>query len=96
MHPALQAKLAQALISSIQLANENGYQLQLIIETHSETIVNYFGTAIAKNMLKQQDVSVVLFDKNHRTKYTQVQRSNYDQDGFLRNWPIGFFAPKEW
>ena len=96
LHPALQAKLAQALVSSIQLANENGYHLQLIIETHSETIVNYFGAAIAKNILQQQDVSVILFDKDLQTKYTKVQRSNYDRDGFLVDWPIGFFAPKEW
>lgn len=96
LHPALQAKLAKALLSSIQLAKENGYHLQLIIETHSETIVNYFGMAIANGALQKQDVSVVLFDKNLQTKHTQVQSSSYDQDGFLLDWPIGFFAPKEW
>lgn len=96
LHPALQARLAKALLSSIQLAKENGYHLQLIIETHSETIVNYFGLAIANGALQKQDVSVVLFDKDLQTKHTQVQSSSYDQDGYLQNWPVGFFAPKEW
>lgn len=95
LHPALQAKLAKALLSSIQLAKENGYYLQLLIETHSETIVNYFGMAIAKGALQNQDVSVTLFDKDFQTKHTQVQSSSYDKDGFLFDWPIGFFAPKE-
>lgn len=96
LHPALQAKLAKAFLSSIQLAKENGYHLQLIIETHSETIVNYFGMAIANSALQKQDVSVVLFDKGLQTKHTQVRSSSYDQDGYLQNWPVGFFAPKEW
>ena len=96
LHPALQAKLAKAFLSSIQLAKENGYFLQLIIETHSETIVNYFGMAIANGNLQKEDVSVVLFDKNLRTKHTQFKSSSYDQNGFLLDWPIGFFAPKEW
>lgn len=96
LHPALQARLAKALLSSIQLAKENGYHLQLIIETHSETIVNYFGMAIANGALQKQDVSVVLFDKDLQTKHTRVQGSSYDQDGYLQNWPVGFFAPKEW
>ncbi len=96
LHPALQAKLAKALLSSIQLAKENGYYLQLIIETHSETIVNYFGMAIANKVLQKEDVSVVLFDKDIQTKHTLVKSSSYDQDGFLLDWPLGFFAPKEW
>lgn len=96
LHPALQAKLAKALLSSIQLAKNNGYNLQLIIETHSETIVNYFGMAVANGTLQKEDISVILFEKDFQTKYTQVQSSTYDQDGYLLNWPIGFFAPKEW
>lgn len=96
LHPALQAKLAKAFLSSIQLAKENGYHLQLLIETHSETIVNYFGMAIANKSLQKQDVSIVLFDKDFQTKHTQVKSSSYSQDGYLLDWPIGFFSPKEW
>ncbi len=93
LHPALQAKLVEAFIAAIELAESNHNQIQLILETHSETIVNHFGRIIAKGRLKSEDVSVLLFDKNGETKKTEVKTSHYDEDGFLQNWPIGFFAP---
>lgn len=95
LHPALQAKLTGAFIAAIRLAERNGYHLQLILETHSETIVNYLGRSIATGAIQKEDVSVVLFEKEPETNLTKVRISNYDSDGFLENWPIGFFAPKE-
>lgn len=95
LHPAVQAKLAKAFISSIKLARDNGYQLQLLLETHSTTIVNYFGKAIAKNELSPKEVSVILFDKKESENVTLVKTSTYDEDGFLQNWPFGFFEPEE-
>lgn len=95
LHPALQAKLTNAFIASIQLAKSNGYQLQLLLETHSETIVNSFGVAIAKGDLDEKDVSVVLFNKDISSNHTTLNVSKFDSDGFLTNWPVGFFAPKE-
>lgn len=95
LHPGLQAKLAKAFIASIQLAKENNYQLQLLLETHSETIVNYFGQAIKKNKIKKEDVSILLFDKPIHARTAEVRISGYDKNGYLTNWPMGFFAPKE-
>lgn len=95
LHPALQAKLTDAFIAALRLAKQNGYQLQLILETHSETIVNYLGNAIAIGAIDKEDVSVVLFDKAPETNLTNVRISSYSADGLLENWPIGFFAPKE-
>lgn len=95
LHPSLQAKLAKVFIASIQLAREHGYQLQLILETHSETIVNYFGMAIAKGELSPEDVSVVLFDKAWGHKNTQVHTINFDESGYLEQWPIGFLSVGE-
>lgn len=95
LHPGLQAKLAKAFIASIQLAREHHYQLQLLLETHSEMIVNYFGRAIARGEIEKEDVSVLLFDKPIDARTATVQISGYDQDGYLTDWPVGFFAPKE-
>lgn len=94
LHPSLQAELSEAFIASIHLAEKYGYKLQLLIETHSETIVNYFGRAIAKGDLKSEDISVILFNKDRNAKYTSIQTSEYDKDGYLSNWPIGFFVPR--
>lgn len=95
LHPAIQAKLANAFIACIDLAHKNKCELQLLIETHSETIVNYFGRAIARNKLKPEDVSVILFEKNAGDSVTTVHNSSYDSDGFLTNWPYGFFDSED-
>ena len=95
LHPSLQAKLAKVFIASIKLALQHGYQLQLILETHSETIVNYFGTAIAKGELSPDDISVILFDKCFGCQYTDVSVSSYDDSGYLKDWPIGFLSAGE-
>lgn len=95
LHPSLQAKLAKVFIASIQLALQHGYQLQLILETHSETIVNYFGSAIARGELSPNDISVILFDKCFGCPYTDVRVSSYDDSGYLKDWPIGFLSAGE-
>lgn len=95
LHPAIQAKLAKAFIASIDLAKSNGYELQLIMETHSQTIVNYFGRAIARGQLSPDDVSLILFEKEAGKVYTKVQNSSYDEDGLLTNWPYGFFESED-
>lgn len=95
LHPAIQAKLAKAFIASIDLARSNGYELQLILETHSQTIVNYFGRAIAKGQLKSGDVSLIFFEKKPGENITTVHKSYYDNDGFLNDWPYGFFDSED-
>ncbi len=95
LHPAVQAKLAKAFIACIDLARKNGYQLQLLLETHSETIVNYLGKAVAMKKLNPEDVSIILFEKNQQTGVTTVRNSSYDNEGYLENWPYGFFNTED-
>lgn len=91
LHPALQGDLAESFVNSIELAKKNNFRLQLILETHSETMVNYFGKAVAEGKISFEDVSVVLFDKDENN-LTRVHSSGYDKDGYLIDWPIGFFS----
>jgi len=93
LHPALQAKLADAFLAAIEAAKEIGINLCLIIETHSETIVNRFGHRIAKRDLNHKDINVVLFDKERADVSAEVRVVGYDEDGFLEDWPIGFLSP---
>lgn len=95
LHPAVQAKLAKAFIASLHLARENGYELQIILETHSQTIVNYLGRAISKGQLNKEDVSIILFEKNDNSPMTTVRTSQYNEEGYLENWPYGFFDAEE-
>lgn len=91
LHPALQGDLAKSFINSVELARKKNFYLQLILETHSETIVNYFGQAVAEGRISSEDISVVLFDKDE-DNLTKVHNGGYDEDGYLFNWPIGFFS----
>ena len=95
LHPAVQAKLAKAFIASVDLANKSGNELQLLLETHSETIINTLGNAIARGELEADDVSVILFEKKTGKSATSVRNSTFDEDGYLDNWPYGFFSAEE-
>lgn len=95
LHPAMQGRLAKAFIACIKLAKENGYQLQLLLETHSKTLVDYFGRAIARRAVKTSDIAVVLFEREATTGYTEVTKTSYNSTGALNKWPIGFFEPEE-
>lgn len=91
LHPALQAKLVDAFIACIKNAEEHNRQFQLIIETHSETIVNKIGRNIARENFSADDAEVVLFEKKFDSNKSSVRISRYDEDGMLIDWPIGFF-----
>jgi predicted ATPase len=93
LHPKLQALLADAFIAAIQEAKEQGIDLRVVIETHSKTMVNRFGRRIESQDLKPDDINVVIFDREESHKSSTVTTVNYDKEGFLENWPIGFFEP---
>jgi predicted ATP-dependent endonuclease of OLD family len=95
LHPNHQAKVADMFVAAIKLAQENKIDLRLIIETHSETIINRIGNLIYNKKLNQDDANVILFEKKHADKSADISVSGYDSDGCLTNWPYGFFQPEE-
>ncbi len=93
LHPSLQAKLADTFLATIETARQANIDLRLIIETHSETIINRLGHRIANGDAKRQDINVVIFEKEQANAPAQVTTAEYDDEGFLTNWPFGFFEP---
>lgn len=93
LHPAFQAQLADMFISAVNVAKINGIQLKLILETHSEAIINRIGKRISEKKLNfsKDDVTVALFNKQLNENGTNVTLAHFDDDGILDNWPIGFF-----
>lgn len=93
LHPAFQAQLADMFISAVNVAKKNGIQLKLILETHSEAIINRIGRRISEKKLEfsKDNVTVALFDKQLNENGTNVTLAHFDDDGILDNWPIGFF-----
>lgn len=91
LHPRMQAKLADTLIAATKIAREGGINLKLLIETHSEAIINRIGTAISEREYPHEDTSILLFTKLSPDAATIIDKSTYDSEGYLTNWPLGFF-----
>ena len=96
LHPRFQAKMVDVFAKAIKMTknSKSGVQLKLIIETHSETIINQIGHRISTNSLSKDDVTVVIFDKKSPDTPTEIKISEFDDKGYLVNWPWGFFEPE--
>lgn len=91
LHPALQAKLADTMSRAVSSASRKRVGLTLLVETHSEAIVNRIGRLIADGELDSGLASVVLFESSRNGKGSSVRTSLFDSKGYLEDWPYGFF-----
>lgn len=95
LHPAFQAKLADVFAGTIRATSSNSpfdNNTRLIIETHSQQIVNRLGQLVEMGSIRPSDVSIILFDANELIPGTSTVRvSTFDEEGVLKNWPYGFF-----
>jgi predicted ATPase len=95
LHPGMQAQLADILLSASQAAKKSGLDLRLIIETHSETIINRIGHRIGNNQSQSNDINIAIFERKRQSAHAvTIREAYYDNEGYLNNWPIGFFEPK--
>ena len=88
LHPGLQAKLADIFAGIVTSLDTN---FSLIIETHSPHIVNRFGELIAQGKIASDQVGVVLVDRKEGV--SSLSNVNFDENGYLQDWPFGFFEP---
>jgi hypothetical protein len=105
LHPHYQAKLADMFVMTLQagrdawtLSRAKNEELdtvppKLIVETHSDALLNRLGELVEEGRLPAEDVLVLLFEQDPITKDTTLRQSSFSPDGTLTNWPIGFFAP---
>ncbi|MBR4328205.1 MAG: AAA family ATPase [Bacteroidales bacterium] len=101
LHPAYQAKIADAFINSIIRKDNNSVgannkqksNMNLIVETHSQTIINRIGRRIYEGFLSPQNVNIVIFEKNYNEQTSNVRQTTFDKKGKIIDWPRGFFDP---
>lgn len=92
LHPRMQGQFASMIYKTTEIARTNGIDLRFLIETHSEVIVNKIGLLVAEDAnLSVDDVSVILFNAKEEGMEQNVSYSSFDKDGYLNNWPYGFF-----
>ena len=83
LHPRAQAALAEHFISDFV---ENGRKL--VLETHSDFLVDRFRLAIRRGVLKPDDVSVIFFQRSKLG--TEATHIEYDLSGDPIDAPEGF------
>lgn len=90
LHPSGQSKIGHLCA----LASSCG--IQVIIESHSDHIINGVRIAIKTNIIDNDDVSVYFLnrDLNINTHATEINEITIDENGKMSEWPKGFMD--EW
>ncbi|WP_337036487.1 AAA family ATPase [Enterobacter asburiae] len=92
LHPSYQHNLATIFAKVVTKAKENNIDLKIIFETHSQTMIEALGECIEGEVgLSENDVSILVFEKNAKQQ-TIVKKTYFNEDGYLQNWPVGFFS----
>jgi len=93
LHPAYQTKLGELFAKVVSHAKDNNIPMKIIFETHSQAIIDSLGEQIEFSdlSLSHDDISVIVFEKDENSD-TDINLSFFDENGFLNNWPIGFFS----
>ena len=85
IHPKGQAKLMELITA----AAANG--VQIVIETHSDHIVNGALVAIAQRKLAKKETSIFYFGRHEKEQSSKVTKLNILSSGRIKNPPEGFF-----
>ncbi len=94
LHPGLQARVMETMIKMIKTVEADDVNLSVVIETHSEAMVNQVGRAVADGQINKEQTSVVLFERMQGSEESEVRVAHFDAEGFLVDWPFGFFQAK--
>jgi len=91
LHPQVQANLADVFIDAIH-AREDGKerQIQLIIESHSEHMLNRLQRQIAERRLSPDEVAIYFCTQGRGEAV--MERLEVGEDGEIANWPEDFFG----
>jgi predicted ATPase len=91
LHPRLQGTLTDALVNAIKAAKDKNIDLRLMIETHSEVLVNRLGQLVAEGKISPNEINIVLFEPSDKLGEVTIKNAQFNSDGYLLNWPLGFF-----
>lgn len=91
LHPQVQAELADVFISAIH-ARENGKErnVQLIIESHSEHLLQRLQRRIAEGALESSDVAIYFCKRS--SAGAELEPLKLNEYGEIENWPENFFG----
>lgn len=102
LHPRMIGKFARMLGTIIGFTKTTGLDVRFIIETHSKTLLERLGTMIAFPEyietsedsqiaeLTKDDAQVLLFNSGENEEDNFIVKSEFDDNGYLTEWPVGF------
>lgn len=85
LHPAAQTEFGKLIANSASLGK------QIILETHSDHIIDGIRIAVKESSLLPNDVKLYYFTKQSFEQETKVEMPEMAEDGSLSYWPDGFF-----
>ena len=88
LHPAGQATMG-GFLAKVAAAG-----VQVIMETHSDHVLNGVRRAVKNNVLAPDDAALHFFrprQEADRDRVAQVQSPHLDGEGNIDDWPEGFF-----
>ena len=88
LHPSLQSKLADMLVDA-----HKSYEVQFLVETHSEYLIRKLQLLIARETIENDSVSILYVNGKNRPSYMPLVKSiSVDKDGNLEDvFGPGFF-----
>lgn len=90
LHPKMQKDLIDCFINLIKYCKDNNIDIKLLIETHSEYMINQIGAQIYNKSLDRDSVIIHLVEKEDN--FSTIKQSHFDDDGYLTDWPYGFMG----
>lgn len=95
LHPEHQARLADAFVAVIRSSEDDRRErseVRLVVETHSEALINRLGELVEEGEIDANAIQVVTFSAGEDlSSPTEIELSQFDGKGALINWPYGFF-----
>jgi len=88
LHPKGQAQMGDIL------ARAASKGVQVVVETHSDHVLNGIRVAVHDGKIRPDDVQLHYFQRRKEDGQSQVISPHIDQDGRIDTWPDGFFD--EW
>lgn len=79
LHPKVHPKVLDDALSKSKTQD-------VLLETHSETIIDYGGVLVERKVITQKDICVLLFEDGEFSR-----KIEYDDEGCVNDWPHGFF-----
>jgi predicted ATPase len=79
------------LVMGDLLARASAAGVQVIVETHSDHVLNGIRLAVKRGTLKATDTGFRFFQRND-VGAAEIKKPTIGQDGMLSEWPSGFFT----